>query len=80
MFAGLLGLHGFGSPSALWAAMPLAVGMLVPTSLLAWGARNTWEIQWRPGFLLAVGLAVIFVVCVGVIMVNSSSPFLYFQF
>jgi len=80
MFAGLLGLHGLGSPAALWADLPLAVGMLLPTSLLVWGSRNTWEIHWRPGFLLAVGLAVLFVVCVGVIMVNSSSPFLYFQF
>jgi len=80
MSAGLLGLHGFGSLNDLWLQSRLAVAMLVPTSLLVWGAPNTWEISWRPGFLLAVGLAALFVVCVGVIMVNSSSPFLYFQF
>ena len=80
MSAGLLGLHGFGSLNDLWLQSRLAVAMLVPTSLLVWGVPNTWEISWRPGFLLAVGLAVLFVVCVGVIMVNSSSPFLYFQF
>lgn len=80
MFAGLLGMNGTGSLDALWMHSRLAVCMLVPTSLVAWGAPNTWEIHWRPGFLLAVGLAVLFVVCAGVIMVNASSPFLYFQF
>lgn len=35
---------------------------------------------WGGGLLRGVGLTALFLICVGVILVNSSSPFLYFQF
>ena len=47
---------------------------------LVFAAKNTWEIRWRPSLLLALGLAVLFLVCVATFLVNTSSPFLYFQF
>ncbi len=81
MFAGLFGLHGVGLNILPWfRAFPLPAVMLGLAAVVAWGFRNTWEIPWRMGFRLAVVLAVLFSVCVAVILVNSSSPFLYFQF
>jgi len=81
MYAGLVGLNGLGgSFAATLKAAPLSCLMLIVTMGMAWMSPNTWEIRWRPGFWLALALAILFVVCVGVILVNSSSPFLYFQF
>ena len=54
--------------------------MLLVTTLTVWLAPNTWQIKWRGGFLLAAWLGVLFLVCLVVMMVNASSPFLYFQF
>lgn len=80
MFKGLSGMNGWGHafPTAdagtlNWAALLLGVA-------LVFACRNTWEIRWRPSWRLAVGLAALFVVCVLVFLVNTSSPFLYFQF
>ncbi len=80
MFRGLAGLNGWGD-----------VYPMVGSSLLNWGigligvalvffARNTWEISWKPRAGLLVALAMLFLLCVGVFLVNTSSPFLYFQF
>lgn len=81
MFAGLFGLNGAGLAILPWfEGFCLPAVMLAVTAAIAWGFRNTWEIRWRMGFWLAVALGALFVACVGVILVNSSSPFLYFQF
>jgi alginate O-acetyltransferase complex protein AlgI len=92
MFAGMLGLHGIEPVGLPFAdAIPLAWLMLPVTMMLAWGFRNTWEMRFDldQGTRLAVtlrtagltlALSLLFVLCVGVILVNSSSPFLYFQF
>ena len=80
MFRGLAGLNGWGD-----------VYPMVGSSLLNWGigligvalvffARNTWEISWKPRAGLLVALVMLFLLCVGVFLVNTSSPFLYFQF
>lgn len=80
MFAGMFGLHGLGGFGWAAAGTPLP-WIVVPAALgLAWLSPNTWEIKWKPGFPLALALSVLFVVCVAVILTNSSSPFLYFQF
>ena len=47
---------------------------------LVFAARNTWEIRWRPSIGLATALLALFVLCVATFLVNTSSPFLYFQF
>jgi alginate O-acetyltransferase complex protein AlgI len=87
MFAGMLGFHGIESGGLPFAdTTRLARVMLPVTMMLAWGFRNTWEM--RPDFDrgsrlstgLALALGLLFALCVRVIVVNSSSPFLYFQF
>jgi alginate O-acetyltransferase complex protein AlgI len=81
VFSGMLGFNGFdASFLAYLGTVPLSCVMLVVTMGMIWTLPNTWEIRWRTGFWGAVALCVLFVVCVGVILVNSSSPFLYFQF
>ena len=81
MFAGMLGFHGAGLALVPWLKdFCLPAVMLVATAGIAWGFRNSWEIRWKMGFWLAAALGALFVVSVGVILVNSSSPFLYFQF
>ena len=81
VLGGLVGANGLASrlPGGLgeWklslVAVPLGLG-------LAWFAPNTWHLRWSAGWLTIVGLLLLFVLCVGVLLVNSSSPFLYFQF
>lgn len=81
MFGGLFGANGVEAHvrEAL-AAGPLPYLALAATLLLAFGFRNTWEIKWRNGWALAVFLAALFAACTVAILVNTSSPFLYFQF
>jgi alginate O-acetyltransferase complex protein AlgI len=81
VLGGLVGAHGLASrlPGGLgeWklalAALPLCLG-------LAWFAPNTWQLRWSAGLRSIVALLLLFVLCVAVLLVNSSSPFLYFQF
>ncbi len=92
IFAGMLGLHGIETGGLPFAdTVSLAWVMLPVTMMLAWGFRNTWELRFDldQGSRLAVtlrtaglalALSLLFILCVGVILVNSSSPFLYFQF
>ncbi|MBP7828567.1 MAG: MBOAT family protein [Kiritimatiellae bacterium] len=81
MFRGLFGANGAEAHvRAAMAANPLPYLMLAVTLLLAFGFRNTWEIQWRNGWTLALFLAALFAASVAAILVNTSSPFLYFQF
>jgi len=81
LFSGMLGLHGAGV--SVWPFLALApwCGLILVLALaVTWSLPNTWEINWRPGFWLTIALAVLFLICLAVILVNSSSPFLYFQF
>jgi alginate O-acetyltransferase complex protein AlgI len=77
---GLLGMNGIGEAYPMgplgmlhWSLLPLCAG-------LVFGCRNSWEIQWKPGWGSLLGLGLLFVVCVAAMLVNTSSPFLYFQF
>ena len=80
MFAGLAGLNGWGAAWPLAGTGALNWGMLVLALGLALAARNTWEIRWRPSGWLAAALLALFALCVATFLVNTSSPFLYFQF
>ena len=80
MFAGLAGLNGWGAAWPLAGSGALNWGMLGLGSGVALAARNTWEIRWRPSIWLAAVLLALFALCVATFLVNTSSPFLYFQF
>ncbi len=80
MFWGLAGLAGWGAVFPWTHAGLLHWGMWLLGLGLVFAARNTWEIRWRPTVWLALGLAALFLLCVAVFLVNTSSPFLYFQF
>lgn len=81
LFGGMIGMHGVVGTGAVWMSeYALSAIMLAVAAVLAFGVPNTWEIKWRYGFPLATVLVVLFAVCVMVILVNTSSPFLYFQF
>jgi len=80
MFKGLFGLGGWGAAFPAGDAGLLNWGALLFCLMVVFAARNTWEIRWRPGVRLALGMALLFVLCVAVFLVNTSSPFLYFQF
>ena len=66
---------GFSLP---WA--PSLVIVLAASALVAHGLRNTFELRHDWGLPAAIGLAVMFGVCMVVIYGSNSSPFLYFQF
>ena len=80
MVKGLSGMHGWGEAYPLANAGALNWGALLLCLALVFAAKNTWEIRWRPGWRLAFGMTILFLICVGVFLVNTSSPFLYFQF
>ena len=80
MFAGLTGFNGWGAAWPLAGTGALNWGMLGLGLGVALAARNTWEIRWRPNGWLAVALLALFALCVATFLVNTSSPFLYFQF
>lgn len=80
MAKGLVGAHGWGATYPLagtgalnWTALIICLG-------LVFAARNTWEIRWRSSIWLVTALLALFVLCVATFLVNTSSPFLYFQF
>ena len=80
MTKGLVGLNGWGAVFPLDHAGSLHWAALVFCGIVVFAAKNTWEIRWRPSWRLVLGLLLLFLVCVGTFLVNSSSPFLYFQF
>jgi alginate O-acetyltransferase complex protein AlgI len=81
LLAGMCGMHGAGTWAAMFGDMlPFAPWMLAGALLVAFFAPNTWEIKWKQGFWIGCLLCALFVLCVMVILINSSSPFLYFQF
>jgi len=79
VYAGMIGLQGWGAASGVvvW-SLPLV--MLPVAVALAWCRANTWEIRHEPRWGWTLWLSVLFVVSVLTILVNSASPFLYFQF
>jgi alginate O-acetyltransferase complex protein AlgI len=80
----LRGMAGLGGLDvSAWTRLqqePLALSMLGIALLMTWSLPNTWEIRWRFDWRLALVWCVLFAVCVMTILVNASSPFLYFQF
>ncbi len=77
IFASLFGADGWGAlPAGPWFAVPLLALALG----LTWACPNTWRIRWTFPWWYALLLAALFGFCVLVILVNTSSPFLYFQF
>ena len=80
MSKGLAGFHGWGGAYPLAEAGALNWAALLFCLALVFAAKNTWEIRWQPSRRLAVGLALLFLICLAVLLVNTSSPFLYFQF
>ncbi len=95
VWAGLLGANGPGAlSSALPLPLPAALGVLGGALALAFCGRNSWEWirpldeaappVWGPSWGAAAWRAalfgILFAASVGVMLVNTSSPFLYFQF
>ena len=89
LLGGMLGWYGWGLDILMSVREQMFAWYILPVSLiLVWVAPNTWELQWPwngpssriSSAVWAVCAALLLVVCVGVILVNSSSPFLYFQF
>jgi alginate O-acetyltransferase complex protein AlgI len=80
VFAGLAGGNGWGAAWPLGGAGALNWGALAFCLVLVFAARNTWEIRWRPSGWLTAALLALFALCVATFLVNTSSPFLYFQF
>lgn len=80
MSKGLAGFHGWGGAYPLAEAGALNWAALLFCLALVFATKNTWEIRWQPSRRLAVGLALLFILCLAVFLVNTSSPFLYFQF
>ena len=80
MAKGLVGLNGWGEVFPLenvgllhWCVYGVCV-------ILVFFFKNTWEIRWKPDWRLTGWLAILFGISVVVMLVNTSSPFLYFQF
>ena len=80
MLQGLLGVNGWGEAYPFRQSGLLNWILLILCAALVFASKNTWEIPWRPSGRLIVGMVLLFVVCVAVFLVNTSSPFLYFQF
>lgn len=81
VLAGMAGLNGWGAEPFAWLPSHLlGVVVLALSMSLAWGAPNTWALPRRVGLRTAMVLCVLFALCVAVMLVNASSPFLYFQF
>lgn len=92
VFAGMFGLRGVEGGGLIWVdTLPLAWLMLPIAMMMAWGWRNTWELRKADdqraspmgpveGIARGVLLSVLLMLCVAVILINTSSPFLYFQF
>lgn len=82
MLQGLAGGNGWnwsgGIP--LTGSHLMAWFILVTGLILVFGSRNSWEVRWHPGWRLGMGLGLLAACCMVAILVNTSSPFLYFQF
>lgn len=78
---GLCGLNGWGALDTVGAqAGGVAISGLAVAMLVAFWSPNTWQIRWRFSVWQLAGLLLLFAAGLGAILVNTSSPFLYFQF
>jgi alginate O-acetyltransferase complex protein AlgI len=81
VLAGMVGLNGMGGFAELAAkAGPAPLVGLILAMALAFGSPNTWQLQWRFSKRQIAALLILFLLSIGAILVNTSSPFLYFQF
>ncbi len=81
IFKGMVGTNGVRwTPAAMYHDVPLGLWMLGLGLILTHFSRNTWQVDWKPKIWLALALCALLVLCVMVILINTSSPFLYFQF
>ena len=81
VFRGMLGFNGVDAViHERMATDPLPYILLGISLVGAFCFRNIWEIRWRPNLIWFVTLGSLFVLSVFVILVNTASPFLYFQF
>lgn len=96
VWLGLLGAHGWGSLAGydLGIPLPWSLGILAAVCALSWWSPNTWVLlrpcedgPARPfgttaasAVLPALALTLVFLLSVAVMLINTSSPFLYFQF
>ena len=80
MARGLAGLNGFGALFPVHDAAWLHWAGLAVALVLVFAAKNTWEIRLSPSVRTVGALGLLFLLCVAVVLVNTSSPFLYFQF
>jgi alginate O-acetyltransferase complex protein AlgI len=95
VWSALLGLRGLGALAVPADALPLLaqLAMLGGVCVLAWWAPNSWQVMrmdeeepahllrsWASAACWLVISIVLLGLSTGVLLVNSSSPFLYFQF
>ena len=81
MLRGLCGANGIGAEFRNYFFENPVNGLIFAFALcLTWLAPNTWQITWRPTWPLFTSLVLLFIVCVAIMLLNQSSPFLYFQF
>ena len=96
VWAGLVGMNGLGGLGRYTSEFPLSasLSLLAFSTLVAWFAPNAWNVlkpceeghtrpfgsNWSSALAVSLAVAVLFLICVGVLLVNTSSPFLYFQF
>lgn len=81
LLSGMFGVNGWGN----WVDLrDLAGGYLLAllalATVLVFVAPNTWQLKWTWSRGQVAALVVLILACVGAMLVNTSSPFLYFQF
>ena len=78
IYSGLLGLNGM---EWVWHPEMVLSFIMMPVALaLALRSRNSWEMSHEAKWSWVLVLVVFFVLSVMTLLVNSASPFLYFQF
>ena len=96
IWTSMLGFHGWGSLTAYTPNQSFEFGLvaLLLATVLSWITPNTWELtlpnqehrmrlfgsNWATALLLSFAISAILLISICVILVNTSSPFLYFQF
>lgn len=96
VWKGLLGLNGFGGLAAYDGALQLQIvlAVLVVVSLISWLAPNSWTllqpdnddppspfgVTWASVLMRTALYAAIALMSLSAMLINTSSPFLYFQF
>lgn len=96
VWKGLAGLNGAGGLASYQGALQLNVvlPLLLSVSCLSWFAPNSWEMlapdnddppspfgaTWGAVLFRTALYLVLALVCVAAVLINTSSPFLYFQF